>query len=89
MEITEEIYNMKGNPVTGAPRTGDTVTPVPSGDELTPSEVGLVEVEPNLRDRQDKTRRERVTHLKSPLELGLVPPFCTNDSPSDSGENQD
>ncbi len=25
---------------------------------------------------------------KSPLELGLVPPFCTNDSPRKSGENQ-
>ena len=90
VEITEEIYNMKGNPVTVAPRTGDTDTPVPSGDELTPSEVGLVEeVEPDLGDGQDKTRREMGTHLKSPLELGLLPPFCTNDSPSDSGENQD
>ena len=90
VEVTEEVYNTKGNPVTGAPRTGDTVTPVPSGDELTPSEVGLVEeVEPDLGDGQDKTRREMGTHLKSPLELGLLPPFCTNDSPSDSGENQD
>jgi hypothetical protein len=28
------------------------------------------------------------TLLKTPLELGFVPPSCTNNSPSDSGENQ-
>jgi hypothetical protein len=49
----------------------------------------MVYYSPNLGDGQDKTRQEMVTHLKSPLELGLLPPFCTNDSPSDSGENQD
>jgi hypothetical protein len=76
VEITEEIYNMKGKPVIGDPRAGDTDTPVPSGDELTPSEVGLVEVEPDLRVRQNKTRRERAIPLKSPLELGLVPPYA-------------
>ena len=41
-------------------------TPVPSGDELTPSELGLTEVEPDLRDRLDRTRRVRDTLGEGP-----------------------
>jgi hypothetical protein len=38
----------------------DSATPVPSGDELTPSEANLdPDEEPDLREKLDKTRRER------------------------------
>ena len=45
-------------------RARDTTTPVPSGDELTPSEAN--EEEPDLREKLDKTRRERDTLGEGP-----------------------
>ena len=62
----DEIEELLKRKEQDAARTGDTATPVPSGDELTPSEVGLVEEEPDLRERLDKTRRERDTLGEGP-----------------------
>ena len=44
----DEIEELLKRKEQDAARTGDMATPVPSGDELTPSEVGLIEVEPDL-----------------------------------------
>ena len=49
-----------------AARNEYVATPVPSGDELTPSEAGLTEMEPDLRDRLDKTRQVRDTLGEGP-----------------------
>jgi hypothetical protein len=49
-----------------AARNEPATTPMPSGDELTPSETGLPEMEPDLRDRLDKTKRVRPAEGEGP-----------------------